>query len=497
MNPFARSPRSDSPTTPPKGRRRLIGGTMLPALLTGLLLAVLCLLVVAGIAGAVPEGAAPVIAAAEPTPDVHEPPIDDRAPAPSPSPEPTWEPIDDTAPATSPAPSPRPLDDKAPPPSPEPSPEPLDDKAPPPSPSPEPIDDVIPAPESDPEQVGRVELLKATCTPGTDPALSLDDLLALCTGDGAGFAFHLLTGELDLPQDTIKHWNSDRGFASWDDVPVDPGTVAEELPAGFGAPVVYCQVILASGFEHPFVLMSNTDDAAIDYELAAAGNILSCAWFNIPLDDQGGDGGSHIVVHKWDCPSGFDAYAASLDDLLGTCTLPMDDVVFNLFQGDGMNATVTEDTTVAGEASWADVALGPFTLGEAIPDGYGAPLIDCRWAAVDDGVAVHGASPLHAAANGTHTHELNFDGTTYLCDWFNVPIDGPGEPGDEPNEPGDEPNHNPGKPEVEITTLPDTGSGGGAAAGRGFEHGGGVMVAGLALLAGALVGARRLEVVRG
>lgn len=337
-------------------------------LLIGLILALCAFALTASLAtsaSAAPDGP-PIIVIAEPTSDVHDPPIDDKAPVPTP----------------------------------EPTTEPLDDKAPPPVNGPG----------------AGIEITKAECAPDYEVLMqSLDEHIANCQGDGAGFVFHLVKDGQDIAQDTVKHNNSAQGFASWIGFAPGPGQIAEEIPVGYLEPLVYCQLTLADGAPQGYESMADTLDGSLDF-LLLDGERLHCYWFNLPTTDDDNQPGT-LIIYKYLCDG--DVYSAeacqptNAEFMLASATGEGDPVLFvvgadGVWSMDLPDGGFWELTELNADYCWIQSA--DFTGGGTLP-----------------------------TTSGHETVVEVFNCTT-------TPNDDPNEPGDEPGEP-------------EITTLPDTGSG--------------------------------------
>jgi hypothetical protein len=130
--------------------------------------------------------------------------------------------------------------------------------------------------------------------------------------------------------------------------------------------------------------------------------------------------GGTVTVHKRACPTGFDAYSATYDQLSRACPEPMNGVLFLLGSHMGSQTVWNKQntgTTLAGGVVWIGVPAGLITVAEQLPTGYGRPIVYCAGGTQSDpGVPVQ----MTLASNFHLTHPL-LSGQSPTCDWFNVP----------------------------------------------------------------------------
>ncbi len=150
-------------------------------------------------------------------------------------------------------------------------------------------------------------------------------------------------------------------------VPAGNVTMTETIPEGFGDPAVFCwSNLLPTPAAAPFI----GDGPGWD---VSEGEQVECWWFNVASPDQPGH---TIRVNKHVCPEGF-ALAGDYWTLANGCTERLDGVGFALTTDGG---TVEATTDANGEIEWTDVELGgsgQVQIDEAIPDGYGEPVVWC------------------------------------------------------------------------------------------------------------------------
>jgi hypothetical protein len=212
------------------------------------------------------------------------------------------------------------------------------------------------------------------------------------TRDGVDFT---VTGVASSSSQTTANG----GKAQWTGIQPGLVTIAEHIPEGYGQPVVFCT--------GPKINTSfPVANGAIEFNLYAGG-YLACDWYNVPLEK------GTVVVTKWICPEDTatdrDAawYAAN-------CTQPHQGIEFTLTHNGGR---VPGTTDASGQVQWPDLPLGPVSIQEHIPTGYGEPVVFC-WFVGETMLTV----PERAnAPSGYLEAELTSEAKSYTCFWYNIP----------------------------------------------------------------------------
>jgi hypothetical protein len=262
---------------------------------------------------------------------------------------------------------------------------------------------------------GRVVNYKRFCPDGVDlSAPTLEVLEQACTEVRGGVAF---TVENANGFSRTAVTSSQTGVAIIENVPPLEITIRETIPDGYGEPIVFCDSLpkdQRSFMQIPMAQITATD-GAIAYEVQPKAEV-HCHWFNIVSS------GNTVVVIKRDCPEG-----TATDQDAGwygtTCTEPHAGVEFKLTASMG---TVSRTTDAAGEATWNSVPLGPFSLQEYIPTGYGEPVVFCGVVSSTGGAPLDAVAKQVDATGGYHESTFGYTGTVYVCYWYNIP----GNPGE-------------------------------------------------------------------
>ena len=260
--------------------------------------------------------------------------------------------------------------------------------------------------------LGMVSIWKEACPAGFDAqSATLGELEAACNDAIPDVPFSLQAGTFS---DTATSTNLFR-YADFLAVPTGPLTVTESVPPDYGEPVVWCRVQEPALPVTTPVRMTVADGTTIAWDLGP-NQWLICDWFNAI------DTGSTVSVTKYDCPEGT-GYEEDDAWYQANCTATMADVPFTLTHSEGQAMGTTD---ASGEVQWADVPLGPFSLQEIIPTGYGDPVVICGMSAFSNG-AIYDGFPLRVEAEGGYVAStLEIPNTSYFCFWYNIPA-GPGE----------------------------------------------------------------------
>ncbi|MER3487135.1 MAG: hypothetical protein C4345_15315, partial [Chloroflexota bacterium] len=266
--------------------------------------------------------------------------------------------------------------------------------------------DILPTPDL--PVAGGVQINKLWCS--EDYGSDYDQLAANCGPDGLA-TFHIYG--------TNAEQLADGGFISVNVATPDTITVVEDLPAGYAAPVVYCDVYAPTepgptDFQLASVLwysdtVTMTEHAKVSYDLGT-GDFLYCDWFNVPLT---GDGS--IYVNKHGCPAGFDASTASYYDLAAHCHDTMNGIQFDL-SGPVSASQATGDVVDSGVV-FDNLPAGSYSVAEQLPEGYGTPVVFCHTESLTD---ESGGSFQPYQEGNTIALELG-DSVMMFCDWFNIP----------------------------------------------------------------------------
>jgi sortase (surface protein transpeptidase) len=219
----------------------------------------------------------------------------------------------------------------------------------------------------DEEPDGRdVHLSKYTCPIGYEPIADAYLMSEQCTEKIDPVIFTVVAeggwsqtqaAEPRVPQNT-----------TFGNVPFGLIEITETVPPGYALLAAYCTDTPADGpGAYSPVLLIDGHTATWEHS-AEAGIDLSCIFFNFPTD--GDEDSNQLTVTKFACPPGTDP-SLGLPDLGTTCEL-MPGVTFSLNGGPG------QETDATGTTTWTGLPIGPWSVAETIPSGYGStPVVFC------------------------------------------------------------------------------------------------------------------------
>ncbi len=262
---------------------------------------------------------------------------------------------------------------------------------------------------------GSISISKTECPVGFDAyAADVYDLALNCNDPLANIQFILSDGAQAIDQNSTNA----SGHTGFGGVPTGAVSIVEQVPAGYGEPIVYC------------ITNAPDDQAPGDTEgqqvldgnqvlmIMPEGGDINCSWYNVPSDSTDtGDGDGTISIFKGECPVGFDAYSADVYDLAFTCGVPQADVTFLL--SDGASAIASSTSDASGSIGFTDVPAIPVSIVEQVPTGYGEPIVYCISNVPGDQQV--GDTIQQQVWDGNQIIHLMEAGESLSCTWYNVP----------------------------------------------------------------------------
>lgn len=290
-----------------------------------------------------------------------------------------------------------------------------------------------------------------------------DDYAAACTEPVADVSFKLDGASTGNPGDRPTDSN---GQVTWSEMEADHYFLSEEVPTGYGLPVVFCSYYLPAALQDrvwlPYPVSSEN---RIEFDVMD-GQFIACSWFNVseqfadtaPIGTPGatpvgapdatpgiapdttpgsrarttttgrttsGSTTTTLTIRAFRCEPGYDDLSTDADPVLDCPTRP-DDVSFELatIAGASNQAPRRADTAgpVVGEATFTGVVAGAYRLTELdIPSGGTAFILSCQ-----SNQRTFGDYPLApfgiVAVDGSVRLSL-VAGESLACDWYDVPPD--------------------------------------------------------------------------
>ncbi len=280
---------------------------------------------------------------------------------------------------------------------------------------------LVPAEEdSSTDEPGDVIITKFVCPAGYDAANA--DVYALaydCNAPLAGIGFVASDGNQAIDQQT----SGPDGILEFDQMPAGPLSLVEQVPDGYGEPVVHCTTYeLSDGgpiVTGPFKVTVDAGNQI--FQILEDGQTLNCSWYNVPTEDSPVDEPGDITITKYVCPAGYDAEGADIYELSYDCNEPLEGVEFGV--SDGAGYLDQQTTGPDGIVEFDQIPYGPISIVEQVPDGYGIPVVYCTtYLLTESGPVVEGPFKV-TVDDGNQIFHIFEEGQTLNCSWYNVPYE--------------------------------------------------------------------------
>jgi hypothetical protein len=238
------------------------------------------------------------------------------------------------------------------------------------------------------------------------------ELAAECqeAGPPADFTVSQASGEIGT--DTAE---GDLPLATFSQFTPGQTTISEELPEGYGEPIVSCGVNDGLGNDIAGSALTPVDNDRITWQVGS-GHAVFCDWYNVPSDEYGS-----ISVTKITCPESEGYVGGGYDWYSARCTETTADVSFKL-DGASTGNPGSQPTDANGQVTWDQREADTYFLSEEPPeDGpspYGRPVVFCSYylpAALQD----RQWEAYEVDDEGRITFDLE-DGQFIACVWFNL-----------------------------------------------------------------------------
>ena len=215
------------------------------------------------------------------------------------------------------------------------------------------------------EPTGAIEIKKWECPEGFMGA-SWEEYLAACTMTMNGVPFHASSNGADLPAQMTG--DSGDGSVAWTGLDAGPVVVQEEIPAGYGDPIVYCgftgTIYNDAGvpaLAHGYIFPESVVGGVLTHDLMTEGS-LYCDWFNVPTGDEYGS----ITIYKHTCEAGYDVNAPGANPWLD-CPDLTNGVLFTLSHGADVPLQTMTGDSIDGGVSWGGLEDGDYQVQETLP----------------------------------------------------------------------------------------------------------------------------------
>lgn len=254
-----------------------------------------------------------------------------------------------------------------------------------------------------------IDFYKYTCPTGTTYDGGYEYYEQECSpyADGARFDLTWTDGGANGTTDG-------EGYVSWPSVPAGSWQARETILGGYGDPVVFCRWVEwpdEAGLNGDWTMYEapgGVHDNTFDY----TGMRIECYWFNIEYEQN------WLDVTKWQCAETVTMpYEQSADNLAEECERYTEDIDLTLEYTGGSELLTTDGD---GNAEWGDLPTGPWSLHEDVPDGYGNPVVWCRWIEWPEGEDLTNDPVTYGAPGGSFSGEFAGGGYRLHCDIFNI-----------------------------------------------------------------------------
>ncbi len=233
-----------------------------------------------------------------------------------------------------------------------------------------------------------------------------DRLVLNCTADPGIVDFTVADGRLFLETKTVTATTNP---TIWSSVPSGTLSISEELPGGYGLPVVFCKIDYETTTNvTPYQQVMVNSGPRVEIGVSP-GQQLTCEWFNAP----GGLG--MVSIWKQACPEGVDVTTATRVQLDALCGEDIPTIDFSLTSG-SFSATASS-TNLFRYADFNAVPAGIQTITESVPDGHGDPVVYCQ--VQENSKIVVRYQKVNVSNGDSIAWELKAN-QWLICDWYNT-----------------------------------------------------------------------------
>ena len=196
------------------------------------------------------------------------------------------------------------------------------------------------------------------------------------------------------------------GVVQFDMLPAGGVGIQEQIPDGFGPPIVFCDTN-GNWQSYP----APTGHWSLDFPDDHVSEDIFCYVFNIPGEDP------DLTILKWTCPEGYDLHAWGADPH-ADCTQATNGVEFELrYSGhDEVEQSQVTGDVIDGGVRFEDLQPDLYQVSEIVPAGIDSVFIlECTG-------HIMGVLQPYPLESGNVLDDIDLDaGEHLICHWFNVP----------------------------------------------------------------------------
>lgn len=261
--------------------------------------------------------------------------------------------------------------------------------------------------------ISQIVFEKYWCPEGLafDQAPTESDLVTACQESGPETSF-ALDGP-GAPHDDKTVDGSPGSSGTWENLAQGSYTVTENFPQGTSYSLqVFCHTADIAGQQANGQAPQEWDVVngnSIQWA-SEPGMIWICAIFNTPIDEDY----NYVDFYKYLCPP--DAPSDADQSYYQQNCQPVEGWEFDLQYTNG-GSTQTTDSN--GYASWSGLPTGTWTASESLPEGYGDPIVYCRYVEWPDEAGVTDEWAQFDAPGGEYSNGFGYEGMRIECEWYN------------------------------------------------------------------------------
>ena len=204
-------------------------------------------------------------------------------------------------------------------------------------------------------------------------------------------------------------------YAAFEGLQTGTIEIREDLPEGYGDPIVHCSVSDELGNDRAPLTQAQVDNDRILWELTV-GDVVFCDWFNVPAER-----GTTISVVKITCPDSLGHDVDGSDGFQEACTETTEGVSFKL-DGASTGNPGEQTTDANGQVTWSEMEADHYYLTEDVPSGYGRPVVFCGYY-LPEALELERTYERYEVSGENRIEFDVADGQSIVCLWYNVSED--------------------------------------------------------------------------
>ena len=278
---------------------------------------------------------------------------------------------------------------------------------------------------------------KYQCPAGYDVSGQDADPRTDCTAQQNGVQFNVVGSTTGYTSQS-NTGDSVPGAVTFGGLQPDTYTITETPPAGTASAfVTACTLSTANDPDVP--IYPTVSNWAIQQQFDGTASAFECDWYNVPSAAGSptvtptlsgaeepsmtptattANGGITIIIHKIQCPDGYDASGQDADPQTD-CTTPQDGVQFNLAgQTTGYTSQTNTGDSIPGAVTFGGLEPDTYTITETPPMGTTSAFITSCVQTTTSGQEI---PHYPTVANWATQYQFDENDVQFECWWYNVP----------------------------------------------------------------------------